>query len=89
MQVLLFLIRLLLVLCPWKVEILSPARARTGVCRGHAASRRETTVVNLPLIGWLEIDAHLLPHDACRQSRQGSAKRAGPASGHRAGDLVR
>ena len=84
-QVLLFVIRLLLVLCPWKVEILSPVRASATSRRGHAASQRETTVVNLPLVGWLEIDAHLLPHDACRRVRQGLAKRAGPDQTSRPG----
>lgn len=85
MQVLLFVIRLLLAVCPFKVEILSPVRARTKTGSRRASSQRETAVVHLPLLGWLEIDADLLPRDAWERARQGSSKRAGPSSGPASG----
>ncbi|RCS42222.1 hypothetical protein DTL42_20565 [Bremerella cremea] len=85
MQVLLFVIRLLLAVCPFKVEVLSPVRVRTKTGSRRASSQRETAVVNLPLLGWLEIDAHLIPHNAWERARQGSSKRAGPTSGRSSG----
>lgn len=81
MQFLLFVIRLLMALCPGQVEILEALRvpSRGTAARLPRASR--TKVIVLPWLGWLEIDTNNPSLFSSECDRTGFAKRAGSLPG--------
>lgn len=81
MHFLLFVIRLLVALCPGKVEILEALRVPSRGTSARQLRASRTKVIVLPWLGWLEIDTNNPSLFSSERDRTGFAKRAGPLQG--------
>jgi len=81
MQFLLFVVRLLMALCPGQVEILEALRVPSRGTSARQPRASKTKVIVLPWLGWLEIDTNNPSLFSSERDRTGFTKRAGPLEG--------